>query len=596
MRYFVLAVLMALALVQLSAAIGPRHVDSRLKKSRQSLFDKAPSKPPAKKLINYVTLNEETGAYEFSQQVLADLAIEPKKNWIAKAFWNGNDYNSTGWSIFEVETNASARDMDQAFYAGFVEGFATKDLISLQIINALSDVCQDPTDKLCAQLEAFMDTNIQWMNSMILSDPLDPYWHQAALTLNQFYGLVYGYYYNNDTILSPQEAIKEIKTNRALFPTYFNLLMLQLGGDAGEIFASFQKASNPFAAGSCSALIKVLDGNADLYVAHDTWVEFNNMLRILKHYKLNYHLNDIDPTIVPGGESVFSSYPGSILSIDDFFLTKANLAVIETTIGNSNPDLWQYVTPQTNLYWVRIQIANRLAHGTVDWAKWFSLHNSGTYNNEWMVIDYKLFTPGQPLRDGLFVVLEQIPGTIVWEDKTEHLRQNSYWSSYNVAYYPYVYNISGTYDAYLKYGDIFSYDKTARAMIFRRDQSKVVDMTTMMSIMRYNDYTNDPLSKCDCNPPYSSELTIAARSDLNPINGTYPIDMLGHRAHGAVDMKLTNSAMITALNFVAISGPTYGGPNVPPFQWSKSDFGTTLPHYGQPDKHEFDPYYTNWNL
>ena len=50
-----------------------------------------------------------------------------------------------------------------------------------------------------------------------------------------------------------------------------------------------------------------------------------------------------------------------------------------------------------------------------------------------MVIDYKLFTPGQPLKDGLFVVLEQIPGTIVWEDKTEHLRENSYWSSYNVA-------------------------------------------------------------------------------------------------------------------------------------------------------------------
>lgn len=93
MKYSILVILLALALVQLSAAIGPRGSHDKLKKTK-SLFEN--KKSPAKKLINYVTLDEETGAYEFSQQVLADISIEPKKNWIAKAFWNGNDYNSTG--------------------------------------------------------------------------------------------------------------------------------------------------------------------------------------------------------------------------------------------------------------------------------------------------------------------------------------------------------------------------------------------------------------------------------------------------------------------------------------------------------------------
>lgn len=40
--------------------------------------------------------------------------------------FNHDDDLVPRWSIFEVETNASAKDMDQAFYAGFVEGFTTK--------------------------------------------------------------------------------------------------------------------------------------------------------------------------------------------------------------------------------------------------------------------------------------------------------------------------------------------------------------------------------------------------------------------------------------------------------------------------------------
>jgi len=53
-----------------------------------------------------------------------------------------------------------------------------------------------------------------------------------------------------------------------------------------------------------------------------------------------------------------------------------------------------------------------------------------------------------------------------------------------------------------------------------------------MLFFRYNNYKNDPFSKCDCDPPYSGENTISARSDLNPVDGKYPFDALGHRDHG----------------------------------------------------------------
>jgi hypothetical protein len=55
---------------------------------------------------------------------------------------------------------------------------------------------------------------------------------------------------------------------------------------------------------------------------------------------------------------------------------------------------------------------------------------------------------------------------------------------------------------------------------------------------RYNNFTLDELSECKCTPPYSAELTIASRCDLNQINGSYPDLPLGHRVHGATDAKV----------------------------------------------------------
>lgn len=57
----------------------------------------------------------------------------------------------------------------------------------------------------------------------------------------------------------------------------------------------------------------------------------------------------------------------------------------------------------------------------------------------------------------------------------------------------------------------FTHDKTSRALIFKRDQGKVVDINSLMTLMRSNDFMNDPYSRCDCNPPYSAVNAIAAR-------------------------------------------------------------------------------------
>ena len=108
-----------------------------------------------------------------------------------------------------------------------------------------------------------------------------------------------------------------------------------------------------------------------------------------------------------------SSYPGIIYSGDDFLLSNSGLVVTETTIVNSNPDLWQYVHPRgTVLTGFRTMIASRLAKNGRSWSKIFARRNSGTENNQWLILDYKRFKPGKSLDQvsGLLWILEQLPG------------------------------------------------------------------------------------------------------------------------------------------------------------------------------------------
>ena len=52
-------------------------------------------------------------------------------------------------------------------------------------------------------------------------------------------------------------------------------------------------------------------------------------------------------------------------------------------------------------------LANRLAASGWDWPGLYALHNSGSYCNQNMVLDYNLFEPGKPLKNGTFIISEQ---------------------------------------------------------------------------------------------------------------------------------------------------------------------------------------------
>ena len=358
-------------------------------------------------------------------------------------------------------------------------------------------------------------------------------------------------------------------------------------GDKVKPLTSFQHRP------SCSALIKITPGNEDVLVAQNSWNTYSSMLRSLKKYHLPFHTTDGSSEVVAGSGVSFSSYPGLLFSLDDFYIISSGLIVQETSLMNFNQDLWKLVRWSSVLESVRTIVANRLAVDGRGWVEEFSSHNSGTYNNQWMVIDYKRFTPSCPtLQAGLFYVAEQLPDLVVAADATKLLQQQSYWPSYNLPYFQEIFNKSDSQSMVLQFGDWFTYDRTPRALVFKRDHHKVVGLSSMASLMRYNDFTHDPLSACNCTPPYSAENAIAARSDLNSINGTYPFPALGSKPHGAIDFKVTSWSLSQRLQFLAASGPT--NDQVDTFRWSNSFFKHSAKHRGQPDGWDFKPLVHEW--
>ncbi len=65
-----------------------------------------------------------------------------------------------------------------------------------------------------------------------------------------------------------------------------------------------------------------------------------------------------------------------------------------------------------------------MAYTGKGWTPIFRSHNSGTYNNQFMIIDYKKYKTGtklSELKKKLFWVLEQMPGLIGAADLTHVL-------------------------------------------------------------------------------------------------------------------------------------------------------------------------------
>lgn len=423
-----------------------------------------------------------------------------------------------------------------------------------------------------------------------------------ALILEQITGLQDGY--DLRVKRCGNESITRIRTEpRIDIRPMDRIFLLNLIPDLDVLEEVMQKKSidRLLGEGSCSAVVLPLADGSDLLMAHNMWSSYRSMLRFIKKYDFRFHWlpneRSAKNSLIPGHCMSFSSYPGAVLSLDDFYILSSGLVVQETTFEIlNNQQLWSSVRPNGKVFeFIRVLVANRLSASGKEWSEVFGRHNSGTYNSQFMVVDYKLFTKGQKpdqLSDHLLWVCEQLPDLIVSGDMTQVLRQKHYWPSYNIPFFEQIYDSGGYPLLKQAFGKYFSYDECARALIFGRDVGQVNDLNSLMALMRANNFTTDPFSQYpNCRPAYSADLAIAARNDLNDPNGVYAIPVLGFRARGAIDAKVTSSQLVREYSMLAVSGPTHQ--SLPPFQWSASEL-ESISHEGQPDLWQFEPIRVEW--
>ncbi|XP_074934983.1 phospholipase B-like 1 [Phalacrocorax aristotelis] len=482
----------------------------------------------------------------------------------AYGFYN-NTVQTTGWGVLEIRAGYGRQTLsneDIMYAAGFLEGYLTAPHMYDHAANMYPQLIKNPTIR--SGVQNFMAKQDQWTRQQIRNNKDDPFWRHAGYIIAQLDGLYMG-------------ALEWAKLHKQTPLSIFDVQFLNAVGDLLDLIpALFEYSARggqcnvepgshgkyQWDMGHCSALIKVLPGYENIYFAHSSWFTYAATLRIYKHWNFNI----VDPDTSTGRVS-FSSYPGFLVSLDDFYILGSGLVMLQTTNSVFNQTLIKQVVPESLLAWQRVRIANMMADGGKTWAETFSKCNSGTYNNQYMVLDLKKVKLQKSLDDGALYIVEQIPTLVEYSDQTNILRKG-YWPSYNIPFHEKIYNLSG-YAAYVeKYGMDFSYELAPRAKIFRRDQGKVTNLESMKYIMRYNNYQRDPYAERNpCN-------TICCREDLNP---SFPVPA------GCYDSKVSDFRLASAFTATAINGPPVQG-GLPVFTWRQ--FNHTR-HQGLPESYNF---------
>ncbi|EFA81154.1 phospholipase B-like protein [Heterostelium album PN500] len=485
-----------------------------------------------------------------------------------------NQMMEIGWGYISITTNPDFTDFQQAMAAGFIEGYLSADMIWQTWYNIY--VNEYNNQSVPSSIIDWSDENLAYIYKQVEANTNDPFWIHISLIVTQMSSMVDGY---NSANTDPSKEL-----------TMLEFYLMNSDGDMGDISYALNLTTEQYRKSliaadglpkeiskkdwvkrfeHCSSLIKLTDDLSELYsevdllikisLAHTSWSSYYVMVRMFKSYNLKYSAFASSHLVM------FSGYPATLASCDDFYLLDTRLVVTETTNGLLNNNLYNLINPQSVLTWMRAIVANRLAHNGPSWCEAFSNENSGTYNNQWMITDYNKFVKGVRVRDGTLYVLEQIPGYIEYADVTNILR-TGYWPSYNVPYFENIFNMSGFNDT--GSSDYEAYEEDPRSQIFRRDANKVYSMSDFQAIMRYNNFQHDPLSQGD------AANQISSRFDLNlPTAQDYD-------AFGGIDSKVTSYHISTIW-----SDSTHD--QQPPFQWSAANWTAEYPTIGMPNTWNF---------
>ena len=497
-----------------------------------------------------------------SDKIEARIKIDGKNNWevvysnfkdediyVATAFYT-NSLLEVGWDKLAITTNSMFSDELQAEAAGRLEGELTSERIYYHYLNIKDDFpIDEKISEFLEKQESFVYDSIQ------NSGKNDPILYNAYLIKIQYNALMNQY----NSIVEPTRVLTKNNFHQinyvAEIPDLIDKFKVEKYGKTDYSKMSKEELFNNFLNKThCSALFKVKNDLSEIYFGHNTWNTYYSTIRIIKEYNLNYNNKWVKSKNI-----IFTSYPATMSSLDDFYIASHGLIVIETTNVLYNETMLDDIIPESLFTCERAMISNRISNSSKEWAENFVKYNSGTYNNQFMVLDKnKVDLLNKKIDIDAFYIAETLPGFTKYNNVTNFLKFG-YWSSYNVPFDKEIYEkaeIQKIIDLNPALATSLDYDNCARTKIFRREQSSATNLEDFMKLMRFNKYKTDPYS--EGNPSNS----ISARSDLNGrCSGAYDskVGVLSEFSNGKIKIHM-------------IGGPTWNEEEgIEPFSWNNAD-------------------------
>jgi hypothetical protein len=504
------------------------------------------------------------------------LTVGRNESAIAYGFFDDTVEDTGGGHLF-IRSNKHFTDRHQLSCAGYLEGFLTSKRIT-DFYRSLMEIIF-PTPLLKRDIHDWLAKSMEWTLGMSLDNDTavkkDQYWNVVGNTMVQFLALVEGYNANSDYYLSTSDLfmLNSLGDIDDLMPA---LNFTEVSKNSKNPTRGVEFCSAPWCIAEvekrshCTVLVKPIQG--ELYVTHNMWTGYFQMLVVWKQYDFGLSSPGVVSSTV-----AFSSWPGLLSSEDDFYITGQGLMIAETTNNVYDYSLYDLIHPSSLVSWIRAISANYMATDALSWHEIFKQYNSGTYNNQWVVTDSRLYKPGATVvPPNSIVVGSQLPGYYEYADVSWFLNQHGYWASYNVPYFERAFKLSGYAEMQRLYGDLFSWENTPRAKIVRQTQANITNLPSLQRFMRYNDWNHDPRSlNCPMNQ-------IAARGDLSPEGD--PMCLRG--AFGAVNAKIASSARVPQFSVDLVVGPTHD--SMPVFSWTPEFVSKfPVPHYGQAQVYNF---------
>lgn len=494
---------------------------------------------------------------------------------LAYAYWEEDSLFSEGWYKLHIHGEEKSKSYNDSLAImkciGYLEGKITANEIYnhfylLTEIKGYATASNKSHRVYTPKVKQFLQDNLRYIRTSIEAYSEVKFWSDIGLFMAQFDGLQLGY---ADSMASNQSAQLD-----ELDHWFF-----QSAGDMFDIAAMYKdKLPSKEFFDHCSGLVRLAPGYEDIYFAHVAWTDYRELHGQLKEYHIP----------IPEFNSkrvMISTRIGKLSSYDDFYVTDSGLFVFETTLNNYNKTLYERVTPNAVFTWLRAIRATWVSTNGSDWCNNFIMHNSGTYNNQYVIVDSNKFERGKKPDKDLLWVIEQLPGEYVKSDLSDILVDKGYFPSFNVPYFEYIYDIGG-YPELVKslgiYGGYRSYYNNPRYQQFAREAPYIKSFDDFKMLMRYNQYNRDHTSQGD------PAQAIASRYDLRPSYGT-PYGARG--SMGALDAKcLRLTEAKTLMRIHAIASPPYSNQENSPLKpW---EFGVEpfehISYDGLPKKWEFN--------